>query len=479
MTNDRGFFGHPVGLRTLFLTELWERFSYYGMRALLILFMTAPIAKQGLGFATAEAGAIYGLYTGMVYLLALPGGWIADKIIGARLAVLYGGIIIALGHFCLAIPSVTTFFIGLVLIVVGTGLLKPNVSTLVGTLYTAHDSRRDAGFSIFYMGINLGATIAPLICSYVGENISWHYGFALAGIGMTVGVIQYALGGKTLGTGAFVPTPSPKEKGRFRLSVIAFVAALLAGGKLAYDGTLSIQAISAGFGIVLIATVVILFAGMLLFGKWTKEERGRLIVIFVLFAASAMFWTIYEQGGSTLNLFAERNTARSFPGMAEPFPAGWFQAVPSAFVILLAPMFAWLWVKLGERNPSSALKFSIGLLFAGLSFVILIPVAGSLGVSPIWLTLTYLLQTIGELCLSPVGLSAMTKLAPQRIASLIMGVWFVSISIGDYLSGKLASVYETMPLPQLFGSVGATAIVLGMILAVFYKPMKRLTENED
>jgi POT family proton-dependent oligopeptide transporter len=477
--SDRGFFGHPVGLRTLFLTELWERFSFYGMRALLILFMTAPIARHGLGMATPEAGAIYGLYTGMVYLLALPGGWIADKILGARRAVLVGGIIIASGHFCLAIPSVTTFFIGLVLIVTGTGLLKPNVSAMVGQLYPAHDPRRDAGFSIFYMGINIGATIAPLICSYVGENINWHYGFALAGIGMTAGVIQYAFGAKTLGNAGAAPAPSAKEQGRFRISVLVFITALVVGGYLAYNGMLSIQALSSGFGVLLTSIVVVLFAGMLIFGKWSREERGRLIAIFVLFAASAMFWSIYEQGGSTLNLFAERNTNRVVPGMAQPFPAGWFQAVPSLFVILIAPMFAWLWVKLGKHNPTSTLKFSIGLLFGGLSFVILVPVASQLGVSPIWLTLTYLLQTLGELCISPVGMSTMTKLAPRRIASLIMGVWFVSISVGDYLSGKFASVYETMPLPQLFAAVGATAIFIGLLLAMFNKPMKQLIGSED
>jgi POT family proton-dependent oligopeptide transporter len=476
---DHAFFGHPLGLRTLFLTELWERFSYYGMRALLILFMTAPAARSGLGFGTAEAGAIYGLYTGMVYLLALPGGWVADKILGARRAVLTGGIIIAMGHFCLAIPSVTTFFIGLVFIVTGTGLLKPNVSTMVGQLYGPHDARRDAGFSIFYMGINLGAFIAPLICSYVGENINWHYGFGLAGIGMTVGVIQFAMGEKTLAGAGASPAATPGDHRRFRLSVVAFLFLLVIGGILAADGTLSIQALSSGFGVLLTAIVLALFAGLLLFGKWTKEERNRLIAIFILFAASALFWSIYEQGGSTLNLFADRNTDRSVPGMTQPFPAGWFQALPSLFVIALAPVFAWLWVKLGERNPSSTIKFAVGLLFGGLSFVILIPIAGKMGVSPIWLTLTYLLQTIGELCLSPVGLSAMTKLAPQRIACLIMGVWFVSISVGDYLSGKLASVYETMPLPQLFGTVGAVAIVLGVVLALFNKPMIRLIGSED
>jgi POT family proton-dependent oligopeptide transporter len=479
MNSDRGFFGHPVGLRTLFLTELWERFSYYGMRGLLILFMTAPAARHGLGLATPEAGAIYGLYTGMVYLLALPGGWIADKILGARRAVLIGGIIIAIGHYCLALPSVTTFAIGLVFIVLGTGLLKPNISTMVGQLYPAHDPRRDAGFSIFYMGINLGAFIAPLACSYLGENINWHYGFGLAGIGMTAGVIQYVLGAKTLGKAGIAPSPTPAQHRRFRWGSVIFLLILLIGGKLTYDGTLSIQALSSGFGVLLTFVVIVLFAGMLIFGKWSREERGRLIAIFILFAASALFWSIYEQAGSTLNLFAERNTDRAMPGMSQPFPAGWFQSLPALFVIAIAPMFAWLWVKLGERNPSSTMKFAVGLVFGGISFIILIPIAGRTGVSPIWLSLTYLLQTIGELCLSPVGLSAMTKLAPQRVAGLIMGVWFVSMSVGDYISGRLASIYESMPLPHLFGAVGASGLVLGLILALFAKPMKRLMAGAE
>jgi len=476
---DHAFFGHPIGLRTLFLTELWERFSYYGMRALLILFMTAPAARNGMGFGTAEAGAIYGLYTGMVYLLALPGGWIADKVLGARRAVLVGGIIIALGHFSLAMPSVVTFFMGLVLIVSGTGLLKPNVSTMVGQLYPQHDPRRDAGFSIFYMGINLGAFIAPLICSYVGEKINWHYGFGLAGLGMTIGVIQYALGGKTLGDAGAKPLPSKGETRKFRWGVVAFVIALLTLGRLAYNGTISVESLSASFGALLLLIVATVFGGMLLFGKWTKEERGRLVVIFVLFAAATLFWSIYEEAGSTLNLFADRNTDRSVPGLGQPFPAGWFQSLPALFVITLAPVFAWLWVKLGKRNPPSAIKFSIGLLFGGLSFMLLVPIAGKMGVSPLWLTLTYLLQTIGELCLSPVGLSAMTKLAPHRIGSFIMGIFFLSNSMGNYISGRLASVYETMPLPKLFGTVGVTALILAGVLALLNGPMKRWTGGED
>jgi POT family proton-dependent oligopeptide transporter len=472
--DDRRFFGHPRGLATLFLTEMWERFSFYGMRGLLILFMAAPVKTGGMGFPLPEAGAIYGLYTGMVYLLSLPGGWIADRILGQRRAVLYGGIVIACGHFCLTIPAVPTFFLGLVLIVIGTGLLKPNISTMVGQLYEKNDPRRDAGFSIFYMGINIGAFIAPLTCSYLGEKVNWHYGFGLAGIGMTLGVIQYAFGQRFLGRAGARPAVDAPAKRQFRISGAIFIVLLAAGAWAAMTGALSIQALSSGFGFLLTAIVVVLFAGLLIFGKWTRVERNRLIAIYILFAAAALFWSIYEQAGSTLNLFAERNTDRSFPWMNGGFPAGWFQALPALFVIMIAPVFAWLWVKLGTRNPSSPAKFALGLLFGGVSFLILIPVAAKTGVSPIWLALVYLLQTIGELCLSPVGMSAMTKLAPPRIASLMMGVFFVSISVGDYISGRLASVYETFPLPKLFGMVGLSALAIGLLLVVFLKPIKRL-----
>ena len=472
--DDRRFFGHPRGLATLFMTEMWERFSYYGMRALLILFMTTAVSKGGLGFPKDKAGAIYGLYTGMVYLIGLPGGWIADRILGQRKAVLYGGVIIALGHYSLALPGITTFFLGLVLIVLGTGLLKPNISTIVGQLYRQGDPRRDAGFSIFYMGINLGAFIAPIFCSYLGENINWHYGFALAGIGMTAGVIQYALGLKYLGNAGSPPAVGPSERRRGAIGAAVFFALLAALGWMSATGVLSIQELSNGFGLLLTLIVIALFGGMLMLGKWTSVERNRIIVIFILFAAASLFWSLYEQAGSTLNLFAQLNTNRTLPFMTEPFPAGWLQSVDAIFVILLAPVFAWIWVKLGRRNPSSPAKFSLGLILGGLGFLVLLPVAAKTGVSPLWLVLTYLLQTMGELCLSPVGLSAMTKLAPKRIASLMMGLFFVSISVGDYISGRAASRFDVMPLPKLFGVMGALAIVLGLVMAAFAKPMQRL-----
>jgi POT family proton-dependent oligopeptide transporter len=475
---DKSFFGHPRGLSTLFFTEMWERFSYYGMRALLILFMTATVEKGGLGFPTSKAGAVYGLYTAMVFLLSLPGGWIADRITGQRRAVLYGGVIIALGHFSMAIPRLDTFYLGLVLIVIGTGLLKPNVSTMVGALYSEDDARRDAGFSIFYMGINLGAMIAPLVCGYLGENINWHYGFAAAGVGMTIGLIQYVLDSKYLGAAGIDRTGTAGDLRLFRLGLIVGGVLAVAAVVLTFTGTISLTAeqISNVFGIVLIAIVVLFFAWLVTAKGYSTVERKRFWAILVLFIASSLFWSAFEQAGSTLNLFAERNTnlhAWDF-SLWGLFRASYFQALNSVFIIALAPVFAWIWIALRQREPSSTAKFSIGLVFVGLGFAILIPVAGGSTVSPWWLTLTYLLHTIGELCLSPVGLSAMTKLAPARIGGLIMGVWFLSISVGDYIGGRLASVYEVFPLPELFGIVAGFCIVVGLLLVLLLRPMKNL-----
>ena len=482
---DRAFFGHPRGLSTLFFTEMWERFSYYGMRALLMLFMVASVQKGGLGFPTSKAGSVYGLYTALVYLVTLPGGWIADRIAGQRRAVLWGGVIIAAGHFSMAIPRVDTFYLGLALVVVGTGLLKPNVSTMVGALYAEDDARRDAGFSIFYMGINIGAMIAPLVCGYLGENINWHYGFGAAGVGMTLGLIQYAAGAKYLGPAGRDVTGTQEDLRLFRRGLIVAAAIVVAGVAAAVTGAVSLSAerISDVFGLLLIGIVVLFFVWLLTAKGYTSAERGRFWAILVLFIASALFWSAFEQAGSTLNLFAERNTnlhAWDFtlwglvPVWARQFRASYFQSFNSVFIIALAPVFAWLWVALKRSEPTSTAKFSIGLIFVGLGFAILIPVAGGAAVSPWWLTLTYLLHTIGEMCLSPVGLSAMTKLAPARICGLMMGVWFLSISVGDYIGGRLASVYEVFPLPELFGIVAGFCIVVGVLLVLLFPAMKRL-----
>jgi proton-dependent oligopeptide transporter, POT family len=478
---DKSFFGHPLGLSTLFFTEFGERFSYYGMRALLILFMVATVQNGGLGFPTSKAGSVYGLYTATGYLLCLPGGWVADRIIGPRRAVLIGGVIIALGHFTMAIPRMGAFYLGLFFIVIGTGLLKPNVSTMVGSLYTPQDVRRDAGFSIFYMGINLGAGISPLVCGYLGENINWHYGFAAAGVAMTLGVIQYVACAKYLGAAGKQSVGNEEDRRLFRKVIIGAVLVLAIVGVLSFSGLASIsaEAISDAFGAMLGILVVVFFGWLLTSKSYTRIERRRFGVILVLFLAAALFWSAFEQAGSTLNLFAERNTdlhAWDFPLWGR-FRASYFQSFNSAFLILLAPVFAVIWVKLGQKNPSSTAKFSWGLLFVALGFAILIPVSTSNNVSPWWLTLTYLLHTIGELCLSPVGLSAMTKLAPQRAVGMVMGVWFLATSVGNFIGGRIASVYEKFPLPVLFGLVTGFCLLLALVLVFLIRPMKRLSEG--
>jgi POT family proton-dependent oligopeptide transporter len=471
--NDRAFFGHPRGLSTLFFTEMWERFSYYGMRALLLLYMTAPVSAGGLGFDAARGGAIYGLYTSMVYLATLPGGWIADRLIGPRRAVLYGGMIIAAGHFSMALSSMAMFYLGLFLIVIGTGLLKGNVSVIVGKLYAANDNRRDAGFSIFYMGINLGAFIAPLVCGYLGQQVNWHLGFGAAGVGMTLGVIQYVLGGGNLGDAGQSPAPgTPEQVARWRrqaqLAGGVLLALVLIVGVGGYTGLVPVSAtqVADAAGVMLLLIIVGFFGWMYSSSEWTADERKRLYVIGVLFLAASLFWSVFEQAGSTLNLFADRNTYNNFFGF--DFPSSWFQSMNSLFLIIFAPIMAWVWVRMSAqgREPSSPMKFAWGLLLVGLGFVILIPPAQASGqlASPMWLTATYFLHTIGELCLSPVGLSAMTVLAPARIGGLMMGIWFLATSVGNFIGGRVAGLYESFALPSLFGAVGGFAIVAGVIL---------------
>jgi proton-dependent oligopeptide transporter, POT family len=501
-SDDTRFFGHPRGLATLFFTEMWERFSYYGMRALLILFMTAPVAAGGLGFDTAKAGPIYALYVSSVYLLSLPGGWIADRVLGLRRAVFVGGVIIMAGHICLAVPTMTTFYLGLILIATGTGLLKPNVSVLVGKLYGPDDVRRDAGFSIFYMGINTGAFIAPLVTGWLAQGetfkgllagaginpeASWHWGFGAAAVGMFLGLVQYTVGGKHLSRDGLYPVrpadPAEAAKsdrqvrrvGQIVLGVVALLTVLVLSGMVELDP----EGISRNFKWVLLGITAVFFAWLFLLGDWSRQERKQLVVIAVLFAAATVFWMAYEQAGSTLNLFAERNTNNVAFGQS--FPAPWYQSLPPLFVILFAPVFAALWVRLGNRNPSSAAKFTFALILLSIGLAVMIGAASlaasGVRVSPMWLVVSYLFQTLGELCLSPVGLSAMTRLAPARIAGLVMGVWFLALSVGSYLAGMASSVYETMPLPTLFAVVTATAVGSAIVMALLIKPIHRMLQR--
>ncbi len=498
-----GFFGQPAGLRTLFFTEVWERFSFYGLRAILVLFMTTPLIGGGLGWSVEKAGPIYGMYASLVYLSALPGGWMADRLLGQRRAVFIGGSIIMLGHICLAIPAQPTFFLGLFFIIIGTGLLKPNISTMVGQLYSKEDVRRDGGFSIFYMGINIGAMVAPLVTSglaqsdsfkarLVGWGIrpenSWHWGFGAAAVGMFFGLIWYVIDAKALGEAGRAPAVTGTEeigraKATFGKGVLLSLAILAVLIGLNATGTIAItpDKIAGSFKYILPATVVAFFAWLFLSGNWTRDERNRLIVITVLFFAAAVFWSVFEQAASTLTLFADRSVKNEVLGMT--FTSGSWQSVNSGWIVLLSPVFAWIWVKLGSRNPSSPAKFAVGLLFASLSFVIMVPAASMAAngnkVGWIWLMLSYLFATIGELCLSPVGLSAMTRLAPARVASLMMGVWFLATSVGNFIAGNMAGLYESLSPAKVFGLGAAFAMFFAIVLTLLVKPIKRMLASSS
>ncbi len=464
-----GIFGQPRGLTNLFFTELWERFGYYGMRALLTLFMVAPIARGGLDFSTKAAGLIYGTYTMSVYMLSIPGGFIADNFLGSRAAVLWGGIIIAIGYFTLAIHSMTAFYTGLVLVACGTGLLKPNISSMVGSLYSREDPRRDAGFSIFYMGINVGAFLAPLITGWLAQSDafkgmlqgwgfdparSWHWGFGAAGAGMTIGLIVYLLQQHRLANVGHAPSADiPRPWGKL-LGVLAGAAVVFSLVRLS-DTNPKFEWIRYGY-------VVLPMLAILWFGTRNDPNLKRFAAIFVFSLAAIIFWAIFEQAGSTIQLFGDQLTNNVIFGYK--FPSAWFQSVNSVWVISLSPIFAWIWVKLGDRAPSSPMKFTIGLFFLALSFLLMIPAARLTGegkVSPLWIVGLFFLQTVGELCLSPVGLSTLTKLAPGNLVGLVMGIWFLAASLGNKLAGVLAGEFTATDAPALAAFFQKQALWVG------------------
>jgi len=476
---------HPKGLMVLFFTEMWERFSYYGMRGILILYMVATIRDGGFGMDDATASAIYGLYTALVYLLALPGGWIADRIVGQRQAVFYGGVLISAGNLSLAIPITREIFfpLGLILIVVGTGLLKPNVSAIVGDLYPANDAKRDAGFSIFYMGINIGAFFGPLICGFLGETINWHLGFLAAGVFMIVGLIQYKHNLKYFGDAGILKIESVDDIDKAKRNLIKgiiTIALLIAPVYLVHNyGVINItlQGMAAATGVVIVSLAIFYFLYVLIFGRLDIIEKKRIIVISFLFIGAALFWSGFEQAGSSMNLFADRYTDRMFFDFE--IPASWFQSIGALLIVIFAPISGALWVKLDKKNPSIPTKFGIGLILLGAGFIILmwgsefISTGGS-GVSPGWLISTYFLHTFGELCLSPVGLSSVTKLSPRPLVGQMMGIWFMGAALGNLIAGLVAGQFETLPLPELFGNVAYIAIgggVVFLLLAPFTKKM--------
>lgn len=451
--------GQPRGLRTLFFTELWERFSYYGMRALLVLFMVTPPEQGGLGFTTAEAAVVYGNYTMAVYMLAIPGGFIADRWLGATRAVLLGGVIIALGHFTLALHATVTFYAGLVFVALGTGLFKPSISALVGSLYERDDERRDAGFSIFYMGINIGAFLAPLVTGYLAQGAgfkaglasagldptsSWHYGFAAAGIGMAIGLLVFVRQSRLFDDaersarahGDLDADDRHDAKAwRDTLAIIGGTA-LLAAAMVASDWP--------GYEWLRVIVLTTPVVAIIWFATRPTEEQRRIAAIVVFFLAAMIFWAIFEQAGLSIALFADKLTHNEIGGVA--FPSAWYLALNSLFVILLAPVFAALWTRMGQSQPSSPVKFALGLGFLALSFLLMVPAAlltAAGKVSPMWLVGLYFLQTVGELLLSPVGLSTMTKLAPVRATGLVLGIWFLGSAFGNKLAGVLGAGFQS------------------------------------
>ncbi len=445
-TRDDAFLGHPKGLGPLFFTELWERFSYYGMRAILVLYMVAPPAQGGLGFDVKRAASIYGWYTMSVYLTALPGGLAADYLLGARLAVFLGGLIIAAGHFSMVFHSMSSFYLGMVLIAVGTGLLKPNISAMVGGLYGENDRRRDSGFSLFYMGINIGAVLAPLVCGYLAQSDtfkqtlvnngfdptkSWHWGFGAAGIGMILGLIVFVLFGRWL----------------------AHV-----GSRIAKRAVEQVSDAAAKRPL-------------------TSGDWKRIAAIFIFFIFTILFWAAYEQKGASLNLFAKDLVRTEFFGRA--FPSSYLQSCTPLFVIILAPVFSYLWVSLKDRQPSSPVKFTLGLLFIGAAYLLMIPASMLTAygrISPMWLVGLYFLEVCGEMCLSPVGLSTVTKLSPAKLVGIMMGVWFLASSLGSKLAGYLSGFYvrDSWQLTKLYGGIGVGLLVSAVILAILTPTVKRL-----
>ncbi|MFE3829997.1 peptide MFS transporter [Streptomyces sp. NPDC059092] len=486
---EKTFFGHPRGLATLFMTEMWERFSFYGMRALLTIYLLSggPDASKGLqggGLAMdlATTTAIYSIYLSMVYLLALPGGWLGDRVWGPRKTVTIAACTIMLGHLTLALPGSGTFFAGLALVALGSGLLKANISTMVGHLYDGpNDPRRDGGFTVFYMGINIGAFFAPLIIGTVGEKYSWHLGFALAAVGMGIGLAVFLLGTKHLSPeSSRVPTPLSREeratwlrKGMTWLLIAAvFYAAVVLSGNFTLNWAMVPLTLA---GLAIPAAVLIRI-------KRDKElsaiEQSRMSGYIWFFVAAAVFWMIYDQGGSTIQAFGTTKAADSLFGLS--FPTSWYQSLNPVFIMALAPVIAWFWLWLNRRGqePSTVVKFAAGLFFIGVSFFFfLIPLAMSGGgtlVSPMWLVGIYLIQTVGELCVSPVGLSVTTKMAPTKYASQMMGVWFLAVTAGDSVTGLLSIGGVDLSRTGVVALEALLATLAGVAIFMYRKKVRSL-----
>ncbi len=473
---------HPIGLRTLFLTEMWERMSFYGMRGILVLFMTASLIDGGLAIDAVSASAIYGIYSSSVYLVALLGGWIADRHIGQQNAILYGGLVIMIGHFLLAFTNIETFYLGLIFVVLGTGLLKPNISAIVGGLYEKEQEKKEAGFTIFYMSINIGSVLGFFICGYLGESIGWHYGFGAAGIGMAFGLIQFIFTRKNLGEVGIKPSielpKNKKKKEIISLYLLSFVfmAILLMGifGFWTFDPIPIANALT----VIIISIAAIYFLYLFIFGNLNEDERKKIILILVLFFGAAFFWSGFDQAGSSFNIFAKEYTDRIVFGWE--YPASWLQVLNPILVVILSPFMAYLWIFLGKRmlDPSLPFKFGLGLILMAIGFIFIAigaNVAMQDGLAGArWLLLTYLFHTIGELTLSPIGLAAISNLSPKRYVGQMMGIWFLASSLGAIIAGLLSgqATYEGLnSMPSLFNKVAIISSIAGLVLILISKPL--------
>jgi POT family proton-dependent oligopeptide transporter len=484
-----GFAAHPRGLSTLYFTELWERFSYLGIRALLTLSMVSPVDAGGLGFTTPNAGSIYGSYTMAVYLLAVPGGFIADRMLGAKRSVMVGGLTIAAGHYALAVPSLTTFYLGLTLIALGTGLFKPNISALVGALYARDDVRRDSGFSLFYMGINVGAFIAPIVTGFLAQSsifkdwlqaagfdplLSWHWGFGAAGVGMTFAMVLFARNMSRLNDPDPLPlSPEPNFAREWMYIAIATIGLL----------ALALLSDVSGFRWLRWLFIAVPLGAVLYGAAQSNPDARRLAAVGIYFIAAMIFWAIFEQAGTTLSLFADQLTHNEIFGFS--FPSAWYQSANPIFVILLTPLAAALWLKLGKNQPSSPAKFGMALVFLAASFLLMVPAASFAAesrVSPLWLIGLYFLVTIGELLLSPVGLSTMTRVAPARMTGLVLGIWFLATALGNKLAGDIGGAFTATDPDTLVLSFLAQAALVAVAAALMFglvPIVKRLSEGDS
>lgn len=495
---SRTFFGHPYPLGSLFFTEMWERFSFYGIRPLLILFMAATVYDGGMGMARENASAIVGIFAGTMYLAALPGGWLADNWLGQQKAVWYGSILIALGHLSIAISALlgdSLFFVGLMFIVLGSGLFKTCISVMVGTLYKRDDSRRDGGFSLFYMGINLGSFIAPLISGWLISTHGWHWGFGIGGVGMLVALLIFRLFAvpamqrydREVGLDSTWNRPSRVQRGVGpALLIIAVLLAALC--VLLAKGVLVINPVSVASLLVytIAAAVAGYFIYLFIFAGLTRSERARLLVCFILLIAAAFFWSAFEQKPTSFNLFANDYTDRMLGGFE--IPAVWFQSINALFIILLAPIFSWAWPALARKNVrlGSITKFVIGILCAAGGFGLMMLAAqhvlngGGAGVSPLWLVASILMLTLGELCLSPIGLATMTLLAPERMRGQMMGLWFCASALGNLAAGLIGGhvrADQLDSLPELFSRCAIALVICAAVLTLLIIPVRRMLHN--